>query len=288
MILLTPTSDIIRLVTSSAANLDIAAFYADINGSTVTPGNQLTTIGSITTTTIVGAPSADTRRTIRHLSIRNRHASTINTVTIEIFNGTTSFELRKVSLAAGEELYYDEAAGWIYVNAQGLPKVAQALGSSSVAVSELNVAVLAADVVNNNAVANTIADVTGLSFAVTAGETYWFKFAIWHTAAATSTGSRWTINGPAFTRLGAVSKVTLGVANSSGTDVFTETPIIAYDNPTTSNASSATVAGGNFITIEGVILPSASGSVIARFASEISSSAITALAGSHVQWMRVL
>lgn len=43
---------------------------------------------------------------------------------------------------------------------------------------------LAADVVNNNGVANTMQDVTGLSFPVLAGQTYWFRFAINYTAAS--------------------------------------------------------------------------------------------------------
>jgi hypothetical protein len=39
--------------------------------------------------------------------------------------------------------------------------------------------------------------------------------------------------------------------------------------------------------IEGFILPSAAGTVIARFASEVTASAITALRGSFVQYMAV-
>ena len=35
-------------------------------------------------------------------------------------------------------------------------------------------------------------------------------------------------------------------------------------------------------------MPSASGTVIARFASEIASSAITAKAGAFVQWIQVM
>ncbi len=39
--------------------------------------------------------------------------------------------------------------------------------------------------------------------------------------------------------------------------------------------------------LEGLILPTADGTVIARFASEILSSAITALAGSFVQYQQI-
>jgi hypothetical protein len=60
----------------------------------------------------------------------------------------------------------------------------------------------------------------------------------------------------------------------------------AYDFPTASNATS--LAAGNVAIIEGHILPSSSGNVIARFASEISGSAITALAGATVNYQDVL
>ncbi len=60
---------------------------------------------------------------------------------------------------------------------------------------------LDADVINNNATLNTLADVTGLSFPVTAGVTYRFEAIVAYTSAATATGSRWTINGHATTLL---------------------------------------------------------------------------------------
>jgi len=61
---------------------------------------------------------------------------------------------------------------------------------------------------------------------------------------------------------------------------------VAYDNPAASNATSA-ATGGNIAIIEGFIRPSANGTLIARFASEVANSAITAKAGSIVQYMAV-
>lgn len=138
---------------------------------------------------------------------------------------------------------------------------------------------LASPVVNNNASANTLQDVTGLSFAVTTGNTYWFKFFILYTSAATTTGSRWTLNGPSTSLLYYRSKYTL-TATSETTNFAN-----AYGTPSASNASS--LAAGNVAVIEGVVTPSANGSVIARFASEVSGSAITALAGSFVWYMAI-
>jgi hypothetical protein len=140
--------------------------------------------------------------------------------------------------------------------------------------------VLAGDVINANATANTIADVTGLSFPVTAGKRYHFKFIISYTSAAATTGSRWSINGPASpTFLAYAARYTLTAITC------TATAQVAYDLPAAANATS--LLAGNAAVIEGVIVPSVDGTVIARFASEIASSAITAKAGSTlVYWVQ--
>jgi hypothetical protein len=143
-----------------------------------------------------------------------------------------------------------------------------------------NTVVLTADVINNNGVANTIADVTGLSFPVLAGKTYKFRFAIKYDSAATTTGSRWSINGPAApTALHFTSHYTI-TATTETTNFAT-----AYDIPAASNLQSLTT--GNIAIVEGFITPSVNGTVIARFASEVAGSAITAKAGSVVEWSRV-
>jgi len=132
---------------------------------------------------------------------------------------------------------------------------------------------LAADVVNNNASANTMATVTGMSFNVTSGRTYRFKFFVNYTSAATTTGSRWSLNGPSTSALQYVSRYSL--------DATTETlnNLQAYDSPASANASSLTA--GNYAIVEGTITLSATGVLSLRFASEVSSSAITAKAGSY-------
>lgn len=142
--------------------------------------------------------------------------------------------------------------------------------------------VLAADVANANATPNTIADITGLSFPVLAGVLYKFKFVIIFDAAATTTGSRFSINGPATPTL-------LAYRSQYGLTLTSETinnGLGAYDLPAASNASSPATTR-NHAQIEGVIRPSANGTVIARFASEITASAITAKAGSYVEYSEV-
>ena len=280
MILLLST-DVLRIVTTSAANIDVVAGFADHNAGTIAPGRQLTTVASAATSTIISAPAASNQRTIRFLTIRNRHATTANTITLQLFDGTTAYEIHKITLGAGEALIYDEAAGFAYLSSLGLPKSSESQGGAQAAVNALNLVVLASDVVNSNAVANTIADVIGLSFAVTAGETYWFEFFIDYTAAATTTGSRWSVSGPAFTRLAYTANWSLTATSNTFSNA------VAFDMPAASNASSA-ATGGNFAYVSGFIRPSANGTVTARFASEIASSAITAKAGSVLRWVRVI
>jgi hypothetical protein len=134
---------------------------------------------------------------------------------------------------------------------------------------------LGSDVVNNNATANTLADVTGLSFPVTAGTTYHFYAMIPYSSAATTTGSRWTINAPTTTLLNYTSRYTLTATTQ--TVIFAS----AVGIPAASNASSL---ANSIAIMEGVITPSANGTVIIRFASEIALSAITAKAGATLEW----
>lgn len=286
MLLLTSTSDLLQVVTSGVVTTDVHASYVDINTSgTVTPGRTNTAITTATTTTVVGSPGSSTYRTVKSLHIRNRHATTAQTVTVQHTDGTTVVEMISVQLPAGYVLHYDEGAGFEILDSFGRSLQNSSNNGSGAAVNSTNLVVLSADVTNNNATANTIADVTGLSFSVTAGETYFFRFSVWYTAAATTTGSRWSVNGPASpTRLAYRSQYSL-----TATSETVNSGLTAYDQPAAANASStATTTGGNIAVVEGIITPSASGTVSLRFASEISSSAIVAKPGSLLEWYRTL
>lgn len=281
MLLLASTADLLRIVTSAAVTVDVHASWVDLNGSTVTPGRTNTAISTATTTTVVASPGSSTYRTVKSLTVRNRHATTAQDVTINHTDGTTSVELIKVTLSAGECLHYHEAAGFWISDTFGRVKTNINNNGSGAAVNALNLVVLDSDVTNNNAVANTIADVTGLSFSVTAGETYHFEFFIPYTSAATTTGSRWAVSGPGSpTMLNYTSQYTLTATT------LTSNYATAYDIPAASNASSLTA--GNIAWLAGIIKPSANGTVIARFASEIANSAITAKAGALLKWYRTL
>jgi hypothetical protein len=281
MLLLASTSDKIRLTTTATANIDVHASWVD-GVSTITPGRTNTTISSATTTDIVASPGASVYRTVKSLIIRNRHASTSNTLTLIHTDGANAMELIKLTLAAGWTLYYEEGAGFWITDINGRNQSAQ-YGNVGVSTgSGETTVVLGSDVTNNNATANTIADVTGLSFSVLNGKTYRFEFNIIYTAAATTTGSRWSINGPS-TPTYLTYESTYSLTTTTATF---NAHLQAYDSPAASNATSATT-GNNLAFINGVIRPSADGTLIARFASEVSSSAIVAKAGSSVRYQQL-
>lgn len=282
MLLLASTSDKVQVVTDGAVTVDAHASYVDWDGTTTppVPGRKNTGITTATTTDVVSSPSSGVFRTVKTLVVRNRHATTSVGVILVHTDGSNVSQILQATLRAGDTLHYHEGAGFFLTDIFG-----RALGandfSATAAVNALNLVVLASAVTNNNSTANTIADVTGLSFAVTAGQTYKFRFTIPYTSAATTTGSRWSINGPGSpTQLNYASRYTL-TATSMTTNFAT-----AYDIPAASNASSLTA--GNVAVIEGVITPSGNGTVIARFASEISGSAVVAQAGALLEWYRTL
>ena len=282
MIILTST-DKIQVVLGgniTASQLQCSSFWRDVTTTAYTPGRSLAVTNNTTDVDFIPAPATDTQRIIDFISVYN--ADTVNaTLTVKIDASATDYILWKGVLGTGEMLQYNDKNGFTVMTIGGAIKQAQMLGSCNAAINILNTVVLAEDVINNNATLNTMQDVTGLSFPVTADETYWFEFTIPYTSAATGTGSRWSINGPASpTMLNYRSEYTL---TATTTTVNSAT---AYDTPASFNASSLTA--GNVATIWGFIKPSGNGSVVARFASETANTAITAKAGATLRWMRVL
>lgn len=283
MILLASTADLLKLVSSAASATDVQVSAMDMNPSNAdrpTAYRKNTAVTTATTTTIGESPASGVLRSIKTVAIRNRGAST-QTVQVLHTDGTTEVEIYHAVLAPDSALMFHESAGWWIVDNQGRQSIVN-MSFSGVPVVESDAIVrLTADVVNNNAVANSIQDVTGLSFPVLLGKLYWFEFHIAYTAQATTTGSRWSISGPASpTKLGYMSEYSL--TTTTGTRNINH----AYDTPSASNASSQGTTN-NFVQIIGIIQPSADGDVIARFASEIASSAITAKAESFVRYRQI-
>jgi hypothetical protein len=282
MIILTNTTDKIQVklgTTVTTTQLRCFASYRDTTTTSISPLRNVLNTNNTTFVDLVGSPASSTQRIVDYMSIYNSDTGN-ETVTISFNDNGTLYELFVATLATGEKIEYQEGLGFKVLTNAGSVKTSLNQGNNPVT-SALQAVTLGSDVINNNAVANTIQDITGLSFPVLAGKSYYFKFVIIYTSAATTTGSRFSINGPTFSSLVYMSEYSLTTTTSTR-----NATLVGYDLPATSNATSAQLVG-NMAIIEGYIIPSADGTVIGRFASEILSSAITAKAGSVVYYQQL-
>lgn len=282
MIILKQTTDTLRVVLNAAhttSALECYVSYRIRTNNTFEADRSVNMTNGATPVTIAPAPAANTQHIIDYVSVMNTDSGS-KTVTISISDNGTNYRIFQATLAVGEKIEFVEGEGWRVISNSGSIKQSINQGNNPVGSSE-SVVVLGTDVTNNNAVANTMQDVTGLSFPVVAGRTYRFKFVIDYTAAATTTGSRWAINGPTATRMNYESDYALTTTSRT-----VNVGLSGYDQPAASNASSA-ATGANIAYIEGFITPSADGTVIARFASEVAASAIVAKAGSYVEFQQM-
>jgi hypothetical protein len=181
LILLTATTDKIRVVTSAAVTVDVHTSHIDmtnadppvVKGST--SGRTNTAITTATTTDIVPSPAASTTRNVKGINIRNKHASSSVDVTVTFDQNGTTFELKKTTLLAGEELEFVEGVGWF--------KIANAA-------AQMRVQKLGGDQSNST---TTATEVTGLSV-VTGTGTFKFDYDIIYQSGATTTGVKFSVN----------------------------------------------------------------------------------------------
>ena len=266
MLNLVLTTDKLQLVTSAAVTVDVHASFADLSGTTVTPGKQNTAISTAATTDIVASPGASTVRNVKTLHIRNKHASSPVDVTVVYDANATDYELHKATLNAGNMLEYVEGLGFF--------TVAPVLG-------ETFDRRVTADFVS---AVTSFADVTGLTCPVTSGKHYRLEAHMYHFQNAATTGARFAFGGVAMTAMRAqaliveTGSVAAAVMNANIADVTAvDTAIVATTD-------------GNITTpvlsiISGWFNPSASGTFAFRAASEVAVAAgLTIKQGS---WMTV-
>lgn len=117
---LASTSDIIRIVTGSAVTtIGVEAAWVDNDSGTYTPGRTNTAITGATTTTVVASPSGSTVRNVKTLQITNNHATSSCVITIQHYDGTTSIDIEKITLYAGEQFCMAEDGEWRHLTAAG-------------------------------------------------------------------------------------------------------------------------------------------------------------------------
>jgi hypothetical protein len=244
--------------------------------STFIPANTMVNTNGATAVELVPPPSASNYRVIDFISVLNTDTANQN-VTIYQHDGTTNFDIIKVTLSPNERVEYSEGNGFGVFNSAGsLKTLTQA--TQNVVSTGWSTTVLGADVTNSTV---TMADITGLSFPVVSGVRYWFEFMIWYTSTGTATGSVFTINGPTTTALHYRSEYSLTSTTKTNNE-----QINAYNTPGTANATSAYAApAANVALISGFVQPSNDGNVIGRFASETGGQAIVAKQGSIVRYI---
>lgn len=130
MLLLTSTSDIVRLTTGAATTtIEVHTSFVDVSGTTITPGRLNTRITAATTTTIVASPAAATQRNVKAIYCTNNSPGTSCAVAIEHFDGTNAVELMQFVLLPGENLGYREDGSWVHRDQNGAEYPPSGLGN---------------------------------------------------------------------------------------------------------------------------------------------------------------
>jgi hypothetical protein len=284
MIILSSTTDKLQALLNAAVtanHMPIITSYRDITTTGFTASRKVINTNGVTAVDIVDVPASNTQRVIDYISVYNADTA-VKTITIRYNANGTNYTLYNAIIGVNERLEYVDGAGWNIYTVSGAKRLAQN-NSNNVITEGCSVGILASDVTNNSATANTISNITGLGFPITAGKKYWFKFFVQFAAAATTTGSRWSIN----TSGGTISNLIFRSEYSLTTTTKTiNEGLTAVDTPAAANATSAAVAG-NVAIIEGWFDCATTGNIIGRFASEVLSSAIVAKAGSIVLYQQL-
>lgn len=121
--------------------------------------------------------------------------------------------------------------------------------------------------------ATTLQDVTGLEWAVQSGVLYHFRAVIPYNSSGTTVGSRIVLTGPAISFASLNHRSTLDASS-----VRTIEGMTALSLPASAGATSLT--SGNLCIIEGIIKPSADGTVKVAFASETTTGTLTIKQGA--------
>lgn len=285
MIILKNTSEKIRVVLGQVATtnqVQCIASYRNRTDTTFNADSNTILTNDTTAVDLVSSPSASTQRIIDYMSFYNND-TTQKTITISLYDGTNDFILFKAVIASGEKIEYQEGKGFEVFTTVGSKKLSINQGAAASNPSGLLSVILGSDVVNNNAVANTMQNVTGLSANLLANKIYYFKFVIYYTASATAVGSRWAVNADA----GLATNLSLTSEYSLTATTTTRNALIqGFDLPAASNNTSAST-GNNMAILEGYFKPTADCIFIARFASRTAGATITAKAGSVLYYQEL-
>ena len=134
----------------------------------------------------------------------------------------------------------------------------------------------------NTTVGTSYGSVTGLSWYGKAGEVYKFHAKVVYDTAATGDGANFSVSGPA-------SPTVLAYRSSVGTAAGTEAVNHgnAYDLPASAQTTGSAFTTDNIAIVEGVISPSADGTISIRGIAENASTITVQGASSVLTWSRI-
>lgn len=282
--ILATTSTVLRVITSGTADIDVVADFVDADGATGTGDSQQTAITSATTTTVVSAPGSGVARSVLRVLVRNKHASSSNTVTVERYNGTIASECWKGTLAAGESVQYNGRV-WltdpvIAIGPQGPQGAAGPQGATGT--DGWAYAVLGTDF---NTTSATAVDVTGLSFTPSANKKYTVEGLFYLRTNTATVGPRPGCSWPTGLTDGVVRFDTpaSATANAIAMGNFNAAVLAAVGGlPNTTQSYPGTMWGGL------VAGASPSGSFQIQLATETAATAVYMKAGSFIRWREVV
>lgn len=219
-------ADLLQLVTSSSATIDAEVYWSDNTTTTFTPSRTVTLISSATTTTICAGPAASTQRVIKSIKIRNRHASTSNTIIVKHYDGVSTGEQISYALAAGETLQYVDGGEYKVIDALGRFKTSGTASIADGSITLANLADLAQDQFIGRVTASTgvpeTATITAAARTVLDDTTVGAMVNTLGGATSTGTGGLVRLAGPTFT-----GTLTADVTTFTGQSTFTLGPIVS-------------------------------------------------------------
>jgi len=212
--LLTGASDKVQIVTTTTANVDVYAEWYDYDpaGSPatdrVTSGRLISKISTATTTDVVGSPTGGKVRRIKMINMSNIHASTSNTLTLQITDGTSTAIVDSFPLAAGERASWRENVPMRVIDANGLEK------TNPIGIGQYTVSRLASTVSNST---TTAAKVTGMDLACGPG-TWIFEYFLRFQSATATVGPKLSVNhsGTVTSFMATEQFITQGTLDSTG------------------------------------------------------------------------
>ena len=112
MLLLTSVTGVLQVATDTLAQIDVHATWVDTSGIAITPGRQNFHVAGVATSVVVPSPPANTQRNIKTVHVRNKDASLSCNVTVQVFDGSNTFQVFYAPLSFGDEVELTDFAGF--------------------------------------------------------------------------------------------------------------------------------------------------------------------------------